>query len=257
MRTIRRRPRWTGHALGLTHDERQTTGNNYVMRQKIWRSLVRFWAAEHGLSLFLILLVVVVFVLPLLAPMRPLARLAADLIFSLLLLSGVASVSERRWPLVTVAAVAGMALLVRWASWLEPAADLAEWQAGSKLVTFGLFSVMVLAQVFRQGEITLHRVQGATAVYLLLGMTWASAYELVALHQPAAFSGATGGGEPASQPWLYFSFVTLTTMGYGDITPVHPLARSLALLEALVGQLYPAILLARLVSLEVQSKTRG
>ncbi len=69
--------------------------------------------------------------------------------------------------------------------------------------------------------------------------------------------GAAGGGEDTLQPWLYFSFVTLTTMGYGDITPIHPAARSLAVLEALVGQLYPAILLARLVSLEVQSRTTG
>jgi hypothetical protein len=60
-----------------------------------------------------------------------------------------------------------------------------------------------------------------------------------------------------SRSWTYYSFVTLTTVGYGDITPVHPLARSLAVFEALTGQLYPAILLARLVSLEVQSKGSG
>jgi hypothetical protein len=51
---------------------------------------------------------------------------------------------------------------------------------------------------------------------------------------------------------IYFSFVTLTTVGYGDVTPVHPLARSLALMEGLTGQLYPAILLARLVTLHAQ-----
>jgi hypothetical protein len=55
---------------------------------------------------------------------------------------------------------------------------------------------------------------------------------------------------------LYFSFTSLTTMGYGDITPVHPLARSLANLEALIGQLYPAILIARLVSMEIESSAR-
>ena len=56
---------------------------------------------------------------------------------------------------------------------------------------------------------------------------------------------------------LYYSFVTLTTVGYGDITPVHPMARSLAMAEALVGQLYPAILIARLVSLQIMSKKNG
>jgi voltage-gated potassium channel Kch len=54
----------------------------------------------------------------------------------------------------------------------------------------------------------------------------------------------------------YYSFVTLTTVGYGDITPVHPVARSLAIAEALVGQLYPAILIARLVAMEIESRRR-
>jgi voltage-gated potassium channel Kch len=93
-------------------------------------------------------------------------------------------------------------------------------------------------------------------VYLLLGLTWAVAYELVALRQPGAFAG-TSTEVDASQRWLYYSFVTLTTVGYGDVTPVHPIARSLAVLKALTGQLYPAILLAHLVSLEVQSRGGG
>jgi hypothetical protein len=70
---------------------------------------------------------------------------------------------------------------------------------------------------------------------------------------PEAFHPA-GAYFVAPQRWLYYSFVTLTTVGYGDITPVGPLARSLAILEALTGQLYPAILLARLVALEVGSR---
>ena len=52
----------------------------------------------------------------------------------------------------------------------------------------------------------------------------------------------------------YFSFVTLTTLGYGDTVPVHPVARSLAIAEALVGQLYPAILIGRLVSLQISAR---
>lgn len=224
------------------------------MRKKIWRALLRFWATDHGLSLFLALLIVVVFVLAPLAPMGPLGRFVTDLIFSLLLIAGVASLSASRGLLVTASAVVGAALLVRWLGWLLPGIDLSEGNAWSRLLTFSLFTLVVLVQVFRKGPVTLHRIQGATAVYLLLGLAWASAYELVAIRHPDAFSGAIGSGENPMQHWLYFSFVTLTTMGYGDITPVHPVARSLAVLEALVGQLYPAILLARLVSLEVQSK---
>jgi len=70
---------------------------------------------------------------------------------------------------------------------------------------------------------------------------------------PGAFSGHTDESGTLAQ-WAYFSFVTLTTVGYGDMTPVALGARSLAMLEALVGQLYPAVIIARLVSLQVGSK---
>jgi hypothetical protein len=221
----------------------------------VWRAMLRFWKADRGLSVFLVLLVVLVFVLPALMPVGPLGRLTTDLVFSGLLVAGTASTSERRWVLFTVSAVVTAALLLRWVGWLLPAADLPVEPAWTSLVTCALFSCVVLAQVFSRGPVTVHRIQGAVAVYLLLGLAWASAYELLSLRHPDAFTGAAGSGEGAGENWLYFSFVTLTTMGYGDITPVHPAARSLATLEALVGQLYPAILLARLVSLEVQSKT--
>jgi len=226
------------------------------MAVKVWGAMLRFWKTDHGLSVFLALLVVSAFVLPPLAPIGPLGRFITDFVFSLLLIAGVVSVTERRWVLVAVSVAAAAALLVRWVGWLMPTVDLAMGNAWSKLITFGLFSCVVLAQIFRRGPVTVHRIQGAAAVYLLLGLVWASAYDIVALRHPDAFAGvAAGDGEGTWQHWLYFSFVTLTTMGYGDITPVHPAARSLAVMEALVGQLYPAILLARLVSLEVQSRS--
>ena len=116
-------------------------------------------------------------------------------------------------------------------------------------------AVVVLTQVFREGTITFNRIQGAIAAYLLLGLFWAFVYELVSLQWPAAFASASPVGvspnEDLSSRFIYFSLVTLTTMGYGDITPVHPIARSLATMEALLGQLFPAVLLARLVSMEL------
>jgi Ion channel len=209
------------------------------MRLKLWPALLRFWATDHGLSIFLALLGIV-----------------GDVVFSLLLISGAAAIPRRRLTLLTVSLVATAALLVRWASWLAPSIVLEEWRALSSLVSVSLLSVIVLGQVFRKGPVTLSRIQGAIAVYLLLGLAWAIAYELLALREPGAFTGAGVVGD-LPQRWLYYSFVTLTTVGYGDVTPVHPIARSLAVLEALTGQLYPAILLARLVSLEVQSRGNG
>jgi hypothetical protein len=106
-----------------------------------------------------------------------------------------------------------------------------------------------MVKAFRAGPVNVHRIQGAVAAYLLFGLTWAAAYQLVAALAPGAFASAQPLAVQDPRVWTYYSFVTLTTMGYGDVTPVHPAARSLALMEALTGQLYPAVLLARLVSL--------
>ena len=76
---------------------------------------------------------------------------------------------------------------------------------------------------------------------------------MLGAHSPDAFAGHPGA-DGALADWVYFSFVTLTTVGYGDITPVSTSARSLAMLEALTGQLYPAIIIARLVSLQTSSR---
>src|SRR5262249_34101121 len=132
--------------------------------------------------------------------------------------------------------------------WVVPVAEA--WVQAMGLLSLLLFLIVVLAQTLRRGPITFHRILGAVAAYLLLGVIWAYAYSLVALLRPGAFSGPVS---PADGPraWFYFSFVTLTTVGYGDVLPVHPVARSLATLEAVVGSLYLAILIARLVSLAV------
>jgi hypothetical protein len=120
-------------------------------------------------------------------------------------------------------------------------------------VALGLILISGVASV--AGRRTIHRVQGAVAAYLLLGLAWSFAYELAMLGSADAVHFADATGFPAAQvPRLvYFSFVTLTTLGYGDIVPVSPAARSLAVTEALIGQLFPAILIARLVSLEISS----
>ncbi len=101
---------------------------------------------------------------------------------------------------------------------------------------------------------------GAVAAYLLIGMIWSLAYYLVTLWVPEAFSvqgSLTSGNRESLQSKLfYFSFVTLTTLGYGDIVAVHPTVRMLVILEGVIGQLYPAILIARLVSLQVQSRQK-
>lgn len=224
------------------------------MRHPLREALQRFWAADHGLSVFLALLVVVTLVLPAFGLVGALGGIARDLAFSALLVAGALSLPERRWLRRLVPPVAVLVLLVRWAYVAGTTADLTVWRELSTLVMLILFAWVVTAQVYRRGPVTVHRIQGAVAVYLLLGLVWASAYELVHHLHPEAFAGSLGAASP--QTWIYFSFVTLTTTGYGDIAPVHPVARSLAVAEALTGQLYLAVTLARLVALHVGARDR-
>jgi hypothetical protein len=117
-------------------------------------------------------------------------------------------------------------------------------------VTLG---VVVAYAVFAPGRVTSHRVVGAVLLYLCIGLVFVSLFCFVALGEPNAFSGLAPLRDnlAVAANLIYFSFVTLTSVGYGDIVPVHPFARGLANVEAIIGQLYPATLLARLVTLEL------
>ena len=106
-----------------------------------------------------------------------------------------------------------------------------------------------LKQVVFGTEMNTNRLVGAICVFLLLGLIWSYAYSLLNLIVPNSFTGSgTQGGAVSDSGWLYFSFVTLTTLGYGDITPVSASARTLAFMQAVAGQFYIAVLVAGLVS---------
>jgi hypothetical protein len=112
--------------------------------------------------------------------------------------------------------------------------------------------------VFAPGVVTTHRVLGAIVLYLNFGLLATTIYRLIWDLAPNSFTGipASVTSPQASASILYFSFVTLTTIGYGDILPVHPFARALADFEGIIGQLYPATLLARLITLELEGRRR-
>ena len=129
---------------------------------------------------------------------------------------------------------------------------------GSALAMSGFLIVAfsyALKQVVVGTEMNVNRLVGAICVYLLLGIIWAFAYSLLEFAVPGSFKGFSAPqGLMLDSDWLYFSFVTLTTLGYGDITPVTETARTLAYLQALTGQFYVAVLVAGLVSAYISNK---
>jgi len=123
--------------------------------------------------------------------------------------------------------------------------------SGCWLIITLTLSLVVGRAVFGRGRVTYHRIVGAVLLYLLIALAFMMLFSFVGASFDDAFRGLTFEYDSAlASRLLYFSLITLTSTGYGDVVPVHPLAQSLCSLEAIIGQLYPAILLARLVSLE-------
>ncbi|MHC4942070.1 MAG: potassium channel family protein [Planctomycetota bacterium] len=118
-----------------------------------------------------------------------------------------------------------------------------------------LTSLIILGHVLKDEKITRDKLAGAICVYLLLGLLWASIYGLMETVHPGSFkmAGEVGGEMTFAKvkELIYYSYVTITTLGYGDITPVTQAARSFSMLEAVIGPLYMAILIARLVALHI------
>jgi hypothetical protein len=137
---------------------------------------------------------------------------------------------------------------------------LTEWlSASGRLLAIAVLSFVIAQAVFGSGRVTWHRVQGAVVLYLNFALFFFTIYRLIDVLVPNAFHGLPPAGSDygSGAALLYFSFSTLTTVGYGDIAPLHPMARNMANLEAVVGQLYPATLLARLVSLEIEHRRQS
>jgi hypothetical protein len=127
--------------------------------------------------------------------------------------------------------------------------------ASAWLITGMTLAVVVFRAVFAPGRVTVHRIVGAIQFYLDVALIFVALFCFVALTAPNAFLGLEVRNNLALfDKLIYFSFMTLTSVGYGDITPLHPFARSLADIEAIIGQLYPATLLARLVTLELEHR---
>jgi hypothetical protein len=185
-----------------------------------------------------------------------LRELAVGIGFSVLTLFAIWSVG-RRLRVVTIA-LAVPALLGHWT--LVPSSSLAlrslAFGVDSLFLTF--LTLVILLAVFRDESVTADTIVGAVCAYFLLGMTWGTYYSLLVLLSPDALSvssalvKASAWGVPRvpiSPLMQYYSFTTLATLGYGDVSPLTAGARALSVLEGVTGQLYLAVLIARLVGI--------
>ncbi|MGE5415128.1 MAG: potassium channel family protein [Syntrophomonadaceae bacterium] len=218
------------------------------------------WWLEWGLSAMLVFFALAIFVGLPLETLGLISPTAVGVAITLLFVSGVVAMAGRGWVTYLVGAAAFASLAVRWATEVWPGRVLIVWDMALGILALALLTAFILRQVFRAGPITGDRIRGAILVYLLIALVWCVAYQLVDFLSPGAFrfpDQRLPAPGRLSQELAYYSFITLTTVGYGDITPVSPVARTLSVVEALIGQLYPAILIGRLISLQISSRPGG
>jgi hypothetical protein len=217
-------------------------------------SLREQWT-DQVISMLTVVLILMLFVFAPLKAVGITAFQVFEFASALVLIGGVFFVSAS--PIVAAAMLAAFAMAI-WAAFARltaPSTFDIYLLAGAWLIMSVVLIFVVGRLVFASGRVNYHRIVGAILVYLSIATTFVALFTFIGLRIPKAFSGMLFVDDPAlASNVIYFSFVTLTSTGYGDIFPVHPVARSLCNFETILGQLYPATLLARLVSLEIEGR---
>jgi hypothetical protein len=208
-------------------------------------------SSDRLLTAMTLLLSILLFVLGPMQAAGVLPGLYLGGFFGLVLIPAAFLVSGSRLALAAILVAGALvvtAAALRSSSVVDTYLDATAW-----LIAGLTLGVVVARAVFGPGKVTYHRIIGAIFLYLDIGLIFVALLAFIALLVPNAFSnlGTLQGNFAIAGNLIYFSFVTLTTTGFGDIVPLHPYARGLSNVEAIIGQIYPATLLARLVTLEL------
>jgi ion channel len=208
--------------------------------------------SDPVLTALTVLLVVMMFVV---APLQAAGHVtfqALGFLVALAIIAGALFMSGSTTAFIAMLVAFGMNLTAAVHRLSDPSAMDIYLVSGAWLILAITLSWVVARQVFAAGRVTYHRIIGAILIYFLISLIFVALFAFVGQLMPKAFSGiAIDDNAMLASNLIYFSFVTLTSTGYGDVVPVHPIARSLCNLESIIGQLYPAILLARLVTQEL------
>jgi Ion channel len=191
---------------------------------------------------------------------RVMAHAVWDICSSAVLLLGISAISRVRRHVVIAVVLVIAVLRTRWSGYVSDNARLLLVHDGLGMIFFALTACLLLADVLSKGAVTADKIYGALCVYLLIGLTWGFMCLTLEGVQPGSFlvgQARSSGSAKDPATLVYFSFVTLSTVGYGDITPLSPPARAFAFMEAILGQIYLAVLVARLVGLHIAYSLAG
>ena len=184
-------------------------------------------------------------------------RLLSGIFFSFILLACIYSVSDTRSSFLIALFLALPAVC---AVWLGVLLRSSSWQIAGGILQIIFWSytlVVILSHLLRAREVTADTVTGAACAYFLIGLAWSYVFFVLESLSPGSFSLPASQKGAGLNVFIYFSFITLTTTGFGDITPVSNPARSLVILEAALGQLFVAITISILVGTYLSRSGRG
>ncbi|MGC9977289.1 MAG: ion channel [Thermodesulfovibrionales bacterium] len=237
-----------------------------LMEKRKFRHPTQFWSSDRNLTLLLVVLIFDKFILdPLVGVFNSghAVIFMNSISFLIILLLGLLTLTQHKVTQLIFAVITVLIISARFSRLIFGETCLLIWDILLSIVFIIAFVLVLLINVYQEGHVTRHRILGAISAYLLIAMVFAYGYCLIEFLSPGAFHF------PESVPRIvdlrmlrttfnYFSISTLTTLGYGDVTPVHPFARSLTMMEGLIGQLYPVTLIARVVTLHITAgRTRN
>lgn len=221
-----------------------------MRKQKKVRLLNHLWNQESGLSGMIVVLAIIQFVLIPLFGNYPFIMAVLNTFWMLFIFAGIFSFSTSKKQTILISIIPVLFIIFSWINIFSKTPFVVISELCFEICTFILLIILVLMKVFEPGPITAHRVVGSIVIYMLLAQVWTVVYVF--------FYGNISGSFQLTLPpfesnsiqanFLYFSYVTLSTTGFGEILPLHPMARALVNLESIFGVLYPVVLIGRLVS---------
>jgi hypothetical protein len=218
----------------------------------------RFLAGIPRNAVLLFALVLLVLV----GPIVPIEKdwFIVELMFNFILISGVYTVGPTRHHLPFMVLTA-ITLAVRWGELVSGVRGL-DVTALTLTATWLFYAVwIIMTNLFKRTDVTVNTILGAIVTYMLTAVAFAMVFQIIEITAPDSFRGLPENilddRPELSNTMLYFSFVCITTMGYGDIVPIGGIAQPVAVLEGVFGQLYLAVMIARLVGLHIATSASG
>lgn len=221
-----------------------------MSKQKKVRLLNRLWNQESGLSGMIIILGIMQFVFIPLFGSYSSFMVILNIFWMLFLMAGIFSLSTSNKQAILISIIPVLFIVFSWINVFIATPFVLAVELILSICTFSLLIMLVLAKVFEPGPITAHRIIGSIVIYMLMAQLWTVIYIFFYEHISGSFQLSLPPFQSNSLQanFLYFSYVTISTTGFGEIVPLHPFARALVNLEAIFGVLYPVVLIGRLVS---------